>query len=82
LVLPDGFTIQKVLVQGDDVDAGQAAIPCSRRGLTPSYALLLEGRGRKQWVVVAGLSREMICVDHEKEAKDILAATGSGRHPR
>ena len=75
--MPDGFTIQRVLVRGQDIQEGAVAISCSRLGLTPTYAVLLHGKGGlSQWLVTCGLSGQQIKVDSEAQAREILLQTG------
>ncbi len=79
LRVPKGFEIRRALVRGRETERGEVIIPCSRRGLTPSYALLVVGGGRQQWVVVAGLTGELVEVGSEKQVREILAMAGAGR---
>lgn len=82
LTLPDGFSVHRLLLERQDVTASDVAIPCSRRGLMPTCGLEFRGRGQRQWVVVAGLTGELVQVDSEQEARKIVAATGVRRHAR
>ncbi len=68
--------IARVLVRGRQRSAGRVTVPCSRRGLTPSYALAVDIDGRRQWLLFAGLTGEMIQVADETQAQEILAAAG------
>ena len=79
LKLPLGCRIARLLVRGEDVSTGSIAIGFSRLGLSPSYAVLLEGPGnRRQWILVAGLSGEIVEIDDEQEVQNILDAAGQG----
>ncbi|MCY2927478.1 MAG: hypothetical protein NT031_18980 [Planctomycetota bacterium] len=72
MVLPPDYKLTRALVGRVDVAMGEVAIPCSGRGLTPTYALQLEGPGgRKQWLVFAGLTGQMIRVDNEEQVRNI-----------
>lgn len=75
LRLPDGYCFAGVLIDGEIVATGKPRICCCVLGLTSSYALLLEGPDRRTWVLVAGLSGEILQVETEKEARQILAVT-------
>lgn len=68
LVLPEGCRIVRLRV-GDRTAWGHSvSITCSRRGLTPTWAMLLEDRaGRRRWVLLAGLSGQMTATDDEGE---------------
>ena len=79
LRVPEGLTIERVLIRSEEMVRGKAFIPVSRRGLTPSYALLVVGGGQKQWVLIAGLTGEPAEVRNEKQVREILAAVGVGR---
>ena len=74
LYLPDGFSIARLLVRGQDLSEGEVHIRCSSRGLTPSYALLVESKqGHRQWLLVAGLTGQITRMDNEKHVREILA---------
>ena len=71
-VLPDRFCIGAVRTRDGERNAGTVDIPVSRLGLTPTYAVRLEGPGgRKQWILVAGLSGERVEID-ESELRTII----------
>jgi prepilin-type N-terminal cleavage/methylation domain-containing protein len=79
--LPTGFAIGQVAVLGRPAESGVVDIPFSRLGLSPSYALRLDGpNGRQQWVLVAGLTGQLLEVSDEKEVGDIFAAAGWRLH--
>ena len=76
LALPERYRIARLVVRNQDVTYGSVSLTCSRRGLTPSYALLLTGPGgQSKWIVVAGLTGQHVEVDSEDAVKKILAAT-------
>jgi len=73
--LPGGWRIARLLVGREDLGAGAATIRYSRQGLTPTYALLLEdpgGTGR--WLLVAGLTGQVLEPNDEEEVRNTLAA--------
>jgi prepilin-type N-terminal cleavage/methylation domain-containing protein len=73
LHLPRGFRIARLVTAREVHDAGEAALPCSPRGQTPSYAALLAGPGGQQhWVVVAGLSGKAVTVNDASEVEAIF----------
>lgn len=82
LGLSSPVRLARVLVRQQDCRDGEIAIMCSRKGLTPTYAVLLESGSRRQWVVFVGLSGQVVQVDSENEARDILAAASLGRDAR
>jgi prepilin-type N-terminal cleavage/methylation domain-containing protein len=67
--------VQCVVIGQQVYRAGDAVLPCSRRGCTPSYAVELAGGEASQWFVVAGLTGQMVQVNDEKEALATIAAT-------
>ena len=76
LVLPRQWVIARLLVGEEDVEVGSMEIAFSRAGLSRSYALLLEGPGgRRQWIVVPGLTGLVVGIDDESEVRAILDAT-------
>jgi len=76
LKLPGGFEMRRLIVRRQDADTSSLAVSCSRHGRTPTYAVLLEGAGRKQWLVTFGLTGKQIRLDSEQQVREILAATG------
>lgn len=81
LRLSSDYTIARLMIREEEISAGTAAVSCSRRGLTPSYAMLLEGKGgRRQWIVLAGLTGTLVKIENEEEILDIFAATGLRRN--
>jgi prepilin-type N-terminal cleavage/methylation domain-containing protein len=73
--LPRGYSIDQVNIAGNSIFNGQASIPCSPAGLTPSYALHLIGPNFDQWLLFAGLSGQLTVINDEQTVLDILAAT-------
>jgi len=81
--LPPEYRIAKVWVRGRAAADTQTTIPCSRLGLMPTYALLLHGPGRRrQALLFAGLSGELLRLDDETELEAIGQAMSSRRDPR
>ena len=78
LVLPDGYRIARLLVKGQAAASGSVSITCSRLGLTPSYALGLEGpAGQRKWLLAAGLSGQFVEPGSEEKTRNILAAAAA-----
>jgi prepilin-type N-terminal cleavage/methylation domain-containing protein len=74
LRLAPGYRVARLRLAGQDIASGQVAISCSALGLTPTYAVLLEGPGgRRQWVLVAGLSGQIVGTSDDEQVQDILA---------
>lgn len=83
VVLPDGFYISRMAVGKDDVGSGIMTIGCSEQGFTQSYALLVgHTSGRRQWLVFAGMTGNVLEPDNDKdneeieEIQKIFASTG------
>ena len=82
LRLPSGHRIAELRLAGQTIDSGAATVSCSARGLTPTYAVRVEGPGGwRRWVLVAGLSGQTWEPDDGKPLADILEALGAGHHP-
>ena len=82
LELGGDCTIERLLIRDKDISGGSASITCSRRGLTPSYAILVGGPTGKQWLLFCGLTGEILETDDEEEIREVLAATGARNDPR
>jgi prepilin-type N-terminal cleavage/methylation domain-containing protein len=81
LRLASGYSVARLRLAGQDIASGQVAISCSALGLTPTYAVLLEGAGgRRQWVLVAGLSGQIVGTGDDKETENILAMLEARPH--
>ncbi len=74
LQLPGSTTIEQCRIGDENVRAGEVAIPVSRRGLSVSYAIELECRGRRRWLVAAGLTGEWVEMDDEEQVRETLGA--------
>lgn len=72
LELPEGTRIEKVLSAVGEIASGQASIYFTAQGLTPSYAVGLDSGGRKDWILLAGLTGQLVQVKDEVEARAIL----------
>jgi prepilin-type N-terminal cleavage/methylation domain-containing protein len=76
---PSGVKIERLERADDSAPGGEVEIPCSARGHTPTYALLLTGQGRRQWLLFAGLTGQVRIIADERELQDtfrLLGATG------
>ncbi len=83
LKLPSGYRIAGLRLAGRRINSGSVAVSCSARGLTPTYAVRVDGPGgRRQWILVAGLSGQITELDNETEVEDILLALEARRHAR
>ena len=58
--LPDGVRVTRVLVGSDVTDFGQVRVPVSAEGRSPSYALGLSTPAGDRWLVVVGLTGQVI----------------------
>jgi prepilin-type N-terminal cleavage/methylation domain-containing protein len=74
-----GFRIARLVSGGQSHEAGEVTLPCSARGQTPSYAVLLAGpEGGQQWVVVAGLSGKAVTAGDAREVEAIFQSLSGG----
>lgn len=82
MALPAGFEIAKVRI-GREEQTGTVEVPLSRKGFSPSYALMISGPdGATKWLLFAGLTDRMMELDDEKDVEAVLAKTSSGRYAR
>ncbi len=81
LRLPAGHRLEGLLIDGKFVGTGRPHVVCTAMGVTPSYALHVSGAGRDRWLVVAGLAGQVFEVDHEQQARQILAVAPRRVHP-
>ena len=74
LELPERCRLEKLLLPDGATGGADAVVTCSRRGLTPSYGLVLrKDNVQAQCLLVAGLSGQMTEMSSEKELQDNLA---------
>lgn len=80
LALPPDYRLAVAVVAGHpEATVGRVAVPCSRLGLTPSYAVCLEDRdGRRHWLLVAGLTGQTHGMESDGEVHEIFAALAAG----
>ena len=80
LHLSSGFRVSRLVSTGRSQEAGEVTLPCSSRGQTPSYAVLLAGpEGRQQqWMVVAGLSGKAVTAGDAREVQAIFQSLSGG----
>ncbi len=72
--LPGGLRLQQIKTAAEGVTSGQMAIPCSTQGHTPTYAVLLASPDQaQQWIVIAGLTGQVVTVDDEEDTEHLLA---------
>lgn len=77
LELPEGYRIARLRVRGEDLWSGRVSVRCSEWGLTPTYAMRIDGpSGKSRWVVIAGLTGELVRAEDEDELRDIIETTG------
>jgi len=83
LAVPAELTIAEVRLADGRRGWGRADVPCSARGLSPSYAVCLEDdRGGRRWVLFAGLTGQRIEVDSDETLQatfDVLAQPHKSR---
>ena len=73
-VLPEGLAIGQVLLANGRVTGGSAAIWCSDRGHTATYALRLDGPGGPRWLLIAGLTGQVWTSNNEEQVTETMAA--------
>jgi type II secretion system protein H len=79
LHLSSGFRVARLVSAGQSREAGEVTLPCSPRGQTPSYAVLLAGpEGGQRWIVVAGLSGKAVTAGDAREVEAIFQSLSGG----
>ena len=86
LKIPKSFRISRLVVGGSEIAYGDAEIPFSGMGLSPTYAMLIEGKGSPaRWIIVVGLTGEVLTetdAKGEKAVRDIFEAIVRRDEPR
>jgi prepilin-type N-terminal cleavage/methylation domain-containing protein len=77
LALRGSFRVDRVMTAERDTRSGEAEVPVTARGHTPSYAVLLTGPSGQRWIVFAGLSGQFTVVEDERDVQDILSGAAS-----
>lgn len=76
LDLPPGRRLAEVRLAGRPVRSGCASVSISAAGLGPTYALAIEGRDGtdRRWLLMAGLTGQVVEAADGKEVDDAFAA--------
>jgi hypothetical protein len=62
-------------------ESGQIAIGCSALGHTPTYGVQIrENKGGNRWVLIMGLTGEIVEGTDERQLETILEAMSAKRH--
>lgn len=61
------------------VDYGTIEMPCSTIGRTPTYVLRIELTRTTTWLVVSGMTGQVVRMDDEDEVDKLLATLATGR---
>jgi prepilin-type N-terminal cleavage/methylation domain-containing protein len=79
-VLPSGYRLAKLYLGDQTFYSGQTAIQCSRLGHTATYGLEIEAtNGQRRWLLVAGLTGQMVECENEADIRGILDASTAAR---
>ena len=80
--VPAPYRLARLRLAGQDIRWGTAALACSPQGLTPTWAILVEGPGnRRRWAVFAGLSGQVLETENDHDVDSLFAAIETGRQP-
>ena len=63
-------------------ESGEAVVPVSAAGVSPTYAVKIAGPEGSRWVVVAGLSGEVRVLNDDAQVDSIFAAISGGAGSR
>ncbi len=78
LSMPSGFEMEKIIVHNRQNEWGQANVPFSKQGHTPSYAVRITGpNDQATWLVVAGLTGQVLEFDSQDEVEDVFEQLSS-----
>jgi len=78
LALGEGVGLGKVVLAGGSTDRGRVAIWCSARGGTPTYAVRLDGANRSTWLLLAGMTGQVVRTDEERQIIEAMGLLGGG----
>jgi prepilin-type N-terminal cleavage/methylation domain-containing protein len=70
-----GARVAKLIVRGESVGYGEASVPFSDGGRSPSYAVLLTNKAGQRWVAFAGLTGQAFVLGDERQVQNILSGT-------
>jgi len=73
LELGERLAIGRLMVAGQKEPLEARTVPYSRQGLAPTYAMMLEGGGKSQWLVIVGLTGQCLEVNDESSVLEILS---------
>jgi prepilin-type N-terminal cleavage/methylation domain-containing protein len=73
LVLPAGYTLQRLKTGTTDQTTGSVSIICSSLGYMPTYAVQVKGPTRSRWLASAGLSGQVREIANDQEIQAIFA---------
>lgn len=81
LSLPSDFGISRVLVAGEDTSSKKKGVCFSRLGVSRSYAVHVTGPGRlSRWILFTGLAGEVVEVESEDQAREIMDKAAEGNN--
>lgn len=73
------YRISRVRTDAGLSQAGELSIPFSRRGQSPTYAMMLESKTQRQWIVVAGMTGKSVLIQDEHELDEIFRDSADDR---
>jgi prepilin-type N-terminal cleavage/methylation domain-containing protein len=76
--LPVGTRVQEVRGAARSFSSGSVVIRISPLGISRSFALRLAGPQGDRWLMVAGLSGQIVLIDDEERIESILAQASRG----
>lgn len=78
-VPPEGYRLGELRLAGKRLAGGRAALWCSVRGYTATYAVRVDGPSGRRWVLFAGLTGEASVFEDEKELEQTLSLLSGSR---
>ena len=79
LELPRGYRMRRVWTANEPASADPVVLAYGTQGWSPSYALEIQRQRETLWILVAGLSGQVIRCEGDEEAEQVLSALGGSQ---
>ena len=79
LNLPDGYWLERIVVDDYEGDIGEEILAVSSKGQTPTYGLMLmNDKNEEYWLVFVGMTGQIIESEDDFKVQDIFSLLASG----
>jgi type II secretion system protein H len=72
LQLPSNFKIEKCLIASQQDASDMALLKYNSQGMTHSYAIKLADKLQSKWIIIIGLTGQVVELKNEQEVQEIL----------